>query len=138
MPNILGISAHFHDAACCLLQDGCLVAAAQEEAFSRRKHDPAFPKNAAGYCLEQGNITIMDVDLVAYYENPVKRVARQLSALGPRLLEDRVMLRRLDSRRPENEIRMVLGYEKEIYYTDHHLAHAASAFYLSGFSKAAV
>jgi carbamoyltransferase len=76
--NVIGISAHFHDSACCLLQDGRLVAAAQEERFSRRKNDPRLPAAAFRYCLEAAGLTIADVDCVAYYENPAKKLDRQL------------------------------------------------------------
>ncbi len=76
--DIVGISAHFHDSACCLLRDGKLVAAAQEERFSRAKHDPSIPSAAFRFCLAAGGITIADVDCVAYYEDPVKKLDRQL------------------------------------------------------------
>jgi predicted NodU family carbamoyl transferase len=79
--NIIGISAPFHDSACCLLRDGVLVAAAQEERFSRVKNDPRFPVRAFRYCLEAGGVDIVDIDCVAYCEYPVRRVASIIS--GP-------------------------------------------------------
>ena len=136
---VVGISAHFHDSACCLLRDGALVAAAQEERFSRIKHDPSIPKAAFRYCLAEAGLTIADVDLVAYYEDPVKKLDRQLWAglpavppSGPRALF------RLDAMRPEREIREILGFEGEILFANHHEAHAASAYYFSGFPEAAI
>src|SRR5215207_4630172 len=82
--NILGISAHYHDAACCLLRDGELIAAAEEERFSRIKHDPRLPWQAFRFCREQGCITLSDIDCVAYYENPEKKLSRQIwMALRP-------------------------------------------------------
>jgi carbamoyltransferase len=70
--NIVGISSHYHDSAACLLRDGVLVAAAQEERFSRRKHDPRVPLNALQYCIDEAGLSIADVDCVAFYENPFK------------------------------------------------------------------
>lgn len=68
--NILGISAFYHDSAACLVRDGRIIAAAQEERFTRKKHDAAFPKNAVEYCLHEGGITLAQVDCVAFYEKP--------------------------------------------------------------------
>ncbi|HEX8528856.1 MAG TPA: carbamoyltransferase N-terminal domain-containing protein, partial [Cytophagales bacterium] len=134
--NIIGISAFFHDSACCLIRNGVLVAAAEEERFSRIKADPSIPKLALRYCLEQGGITMADVDCIAYYENPEKKLARQLwsGVLGnsPELLHS------VNPRMVEDQIREILGYEGVIKYYDHHLSHAASSFYFSGFEKAAV
>src|SRR5688500_19765605 len=83
--NIIGISCFFHDAACCLLKDGVLVAAVEEERFSRRKHDAGIPKRAFNYCLEEGGLTIDQVDCVAYYEEPAKKLARQIWMMLPGL-----------------------------------------------------
>lgn len=141
--NILGISAHYHDAACCLLRDGELIAAAEEERFSRVKHDPALPWRAFRFCLEQGGITLADVDCVAYYENPEKKLSRQiwmaLHPESPPLLRQRVLSRlpdRVD--RIERQIRQVLGYTGRLETFDHHHSHAASSFFFSGFEEAAV
>src|SRR5436190_1680246 len=76
--NIIGISAYYHDSACCILQDGILKAAAQEERFSRKKNDPALPKQAFMYCLKAASLSITDIHCIAYYEDPVKKFARQL------------------------------------------------------------
>ena len=136
--NIIGISCFFHDAACCLLQDGVLVAAAEEERFSRNKHDAGIPKGAFNYCLEEGGLTIDEIDCVAYYEEPEKKLARQIWMMLPGLPSDKKILQRLEPRRPEREIRDVLGYEGPIDYVGHHRAHAASSFYYSGFDEAAI
>jgi carbamoyltransferase len=134
--NIVGISAYFHESACCLLQDGALVAAAAEERFSRVKHDARLPVAAFRYCLEAGHLDIGDVDCVAYYELPARKLARQLWAGDP--LEGPPGLPWLDALRPQREIREVLGYEGPITTFEHHLAHAASAYFYSGFPDAAI
>jgi carbamoyltransferase len=137
--NVIGISAHFHDSACCLLQDGRLVAAAQEERFSRAKHDARLPRAAFRYCLEAGGLTIADVDCLAYYENPVKKLDRQLWMGLPHVppAAPRALFR-LDALRPEREIRELLGFDGPIEYFDHHQSHAASSYYYSGFAQAAL
>ncbi|MFP5265685.1 MAG: carbamoyltransferase [Blastocatellia bacterium] len=136
--NVIGISAYFHDSACCLLQDGKVVAAAEEERFSRKKHDSSLPRLAFRYCLEAGGITIADVDRVGYYENPYKKLGRQIwMGLGGAPNGGEI-LSRLDARKPEREIREILGYEGAVEIVDHHHAHAASSFYFSGFPEAAI
>ncbi len=141
--NILGISAHYHDAACCLLRDGELIAAAEEERFSRVKHDPRLPCRAFRFCLEQGGITLSDIDCVAYYENPVKKLSRQIwMALNPKASDSirRKVLNRLPNHigRVEREIRRMLGYTGRVEIFDHHESHAASSFFYSGLEEAAV
>src|SRR6185369_16300497 len=76
--NIVGISAGYHDSACCLLQSGILTAAVQEERFSRVKNDKAFPRRALRYCLQQAGLTISDIDCIAYYEDPCRKLSRQI------------------------------------------------------------
>lgn len=126
--NVIGISAFYHDAACCLLQDGILTAAAEEERFTRIKADPSLPANAFHYCLNAGGITLPEIDCIAYYEDPVKKLARQLwSGVG-----------NYSPHRVENKIRHILGYEGEIRFIDHHFSHAASCFYYSGFPESAI
>jgi carbamoyltransferase len=141
--NILGISAHYHDAACCLLRDGELISAAEEERFSRVKHDSRLPWQAFRFCLEAGGITLADVDCVAYYENPTKKLSRQIwMALYPETSESirRKVLNRLTTRidRAERQIRRMLGYTGRLEVFDHHQSHAASSFFYSGFEEAAV
>lgn len=141
--NIVGISAHYHDAACCLLRDGELICAAEEERFSRVKHDPGIPWRAFRFCLEQGGVNLSDVDCVAYYEDPRKKLSRQIwMALHPDTSEAirRKILQRLPSHvnRAEREIRNALGYSGRLEVFDHHHSHAASSFFYSGFDEAAV
>lgn len=137
MVNILGISAFFHDAACCTLQNGELTAAAEEERFSRMKFDPAFPVRAIKFCLQRSGIDLGAVDCVAFYEKPFEKFSRQLWMLGPNRPFGEE-LKRLDPCRPETAIREELGFDGHIEYVDHHLSHAASSFYFSGFPEAAV
>jgi carbamoyltransferase len=141
--NILGISAHYHDAACCLLRDGELVAAAEEERFSRVKHDPRLPSRAFRFCLDQGGITLSDVDCIAYYEDPVKKLSRQIwMGLHPGASDAirGAALGSLPNRigQVEREIRRKLGYDGRLEFFDHHQSHAASSFFYSGFEEAAV
>jgi carbamoyltransferase len=135
---VMGVSGLSHDAAACLLRDGVLVAAAEEERFSRKKHDPSMPKRAVQYCLRHAGVTIKDLDRIAYSEVPEKKMARRLWTLLPNLNEEACVRACSKARRVSEEIRTVLGYEGEIEFVDHHLAHAASAFCYSGFDEAAI
>jgi carbamoyltransferase len=131
--NIIGISALYHDSACCLIQDGKVIVAVQEERFTRVKQDPEMPYNAFKYCLESAGLSITDIDCVAYYEIPEDKLARQLwSGYDIELID------KLDPKRPVREIREILGYTGPIEFVDHHLSHAASSFYYSGFDEAAI
>jgi carbamoyltransferase len=139
--NIIGISAGYHDSACCLLQDGVLTAAAQEERFSRVKHDKALPRRAFRFCLQQAGLTISDIDCVAYYEDPCRKLSRQIwMGLVPDLSAERrdALVTRLSASLPQHAIRQLLGYEGPIEIADHHLSHAASSYYFSGFEEAAI
>ncbi len=128
--NIVGISAFYHESAACLLREGTLTAAAAEERFTRVKHDARLPVRAYRYCLDAGGLGPGDVDAVAFYESPEKKLDRQRwSGLTPRAD---------DAARPERMIREYLGFEGPVLYFDHHLSHAASAFLFSGFNDAAV
>jgi len=136
---IVGISALFHDAACAVLVDGRLAAAAQEERFTRRRYDPRMPAAAFRACLQTAGVSIRDIDYVAYYEDPVLRLGRQLWTGLPELPEVRPgTLFRLDADRPYREIRDRLGYPGPVLSVTHHEAHAASAFYFSGFAESAI
>jgi len=135
--NILGISAYYHDSACCILKNGKLVAAAQEERFSRIKNDPSLPVKAFFYCLERADLSVTEIDCVAYYENPTKKLSRQLWSLGSKELQENIW-NKLDPRRPEREIREVLGYDGEIIICGHHMSHAASSYLFSGFRDSAI
>ena len=115
--------------------------AAQEERFSRVKHDRSFPRRAFRFCLEQAGITISDVARVGYYEDPEWKLSRQIwMSLTPGLSDSRreALLNRMRRRRPEESIRRTLGYSGPIETFDHHLSHAASSYYFSGFDEAAV
>lgn len=134
--NLVGISAFYHQSACCLLQDGRLVAAVEEERFSRVKHDRRLPVHAFRYCLEAGGLDITDVDAVAYYEQPVAKLGRQLWSGTP--LEAAGQGAWLDPHGPERAIRRRLGVEGPLLTFPHHACHAASAYYFSGFEEAAI
>jgi carbamoyltransferase len=134
--TVLGISAYYHDAACCVLRDGRLLAAAQEERFTRRKHDPRLPVAAVRRCLEQARLSLTDIDAVAYYEDPFLKADRQRwmraqAGAGPGYGRQR-------PGRLFREARDLLGFEGEVEWVSHHEAHAASAFYFSPFDEAAV
>ncbi|MBI2587715.1 carbamoyltransferase [Candidatus Azambacteria bacterium] len=142
---ILGISCYYHDSAACLLGDGEVIAAAEEERFSRKKHDADFPTRAIAYCLREAGLEPKDLAAVAFYDKPLLKFERiLLSYLGefPRSyfaffhalstwLSKKLWVRA--------HIRRALrGFTGPIYFSEHHMAHAASAFYPSGFEKAAI
>ena len=146
MTTILGISAFYHDSAACLVVDGAIVAAAQEERFTRKKHDPGFPSHAIEYCLRQAGKTAADIDYVVFYEKPMRKFERLmetylafapsgLKSFGmaiPVWLKEKVRLPKV--------IRGSLGpnVKAPIVFTDHHESHAASAFFPSPFDEAAI
>lgn len=136
MENIIGISALFHDSACTLLQDGKIVAAIQEERYTRIKNDPSLPINSFRKCMELGNINISDIDVVSYYEDPNLKLERQLK-YGTDLSEARKK-GKLDPNRITKQIRELLGYEGKIEFHTHHMSHAASSFFTSGLNEAAI
>lgn len=142
--NILGISAFYHDSAAALLRNGEIVAAAQEERFSRKKHDPRFPKHAVEYCLQAGGISIDQVDCLAFYDKPLVKFERlletymassphgYLSFLSqmPSWLKEKLFIK--------NTLKQQLQYEGEVLFSTHHLSHAAAAFFPSPFEEAAI
>lgn len=145
--NILGVSFDYHDAAAALVVDGTVCAAAQEERFSRRKHDAALPKHAIAYCLAEARITAAELDAVAYYEQPlvkfdriVKASLRQLPSGGWRYFTDSLASWIAEDRfAPRRRLAEHLALpEARIIMKRHHAAHAASAFYCSPFNEAAV
>ena len=145
MTRILGLSAYYHDSAACLVEDGAIVAAAQEERFTRRKHDAGFPARAVEYCLREAGITARELDLVGFYEKPLVKFDRLLetyTAYAPRGLRSYLMALPLwlsDKLWMADDIRARLeGYEGEILFGEHHESHAASAFYPSPFEEAAI
>jgi len=142
--NILGISAFYHDSAACLVRDGKIVAAAQEERFTRKKHDPEFPKNAAQFCLKSQGLTIDDIDYVAFYDKPILKFERLLETYLttapsgftsyakslPLWLKHKLWI--------PDTIKNELNFKGEILFTEHHQSHAGSAFYPSPFQDAAI
>jgi len=142
--NILGISCFYHDSAACLVRDGEIVAAAQEERFTRKKHDPRFPENAIRYCLEEGGIITKDLAYVVFYDKPFLTFERLLLSyltIAPRGL--RSWLEALpvwlgQKLHVPKVVQQRIGYEGDVLFTEHHEAHAASAFYPSPFDEAAI
>ena len=141
---ILGLSAYYHDAAACLLRDGRIVAAAQEERFTRIKHDASFPARAVEYCLREAGITIDGVAEVAFYEKPLVKFERLLEtavAYAPRGFQPFLMSMPLwlgEKLWQADAIQKELGFGKPVLFGNHHESHAASAFYPSPFEEAAV
>ncbi|MBO9637942.1 MAG: carbamoyltransferase [Siphonobacter aquaeclarae] len=149
--KILGISAFYHDSAAALIDSGEIIAAAQEERFTRKKHDPGFPANAVKFCLEYGGIGINDLDAIVFYDKPLLKFERLLDtyyAFAPKgirsfitampvWIKEKMFLKRLI-----NEELVKLGYDKKkavkMLFPEHHLSHAASAYYPSRFDKAAI
>lgn len=141
--NILGISCFYHDSAACLVRDGDIVAAAQEERFSRKKHDHGFPAGAISYCLREGGIRPEDLGLVVFYEKPLVKFERILEthlARAPRGLKSfltAVPLWITQKLWIPDLIRKELPYDGKILYPEHHESHAASAFFPSPYLEAA-
>jgi len=148
---ILGISAFYHDAASALIKDGEVIAAAQEERFTRKKHDPSFPGHAAAFCLSYAGISVSDLEAVVFYDKPLLKFERLLetyyafapaglrsflSAI-PVWIKEKVFLKRLIRQELLRLDGNAAGKVK-LLFTDHHLAHAASAFYPSPFADAAI
>jgi carbamoyltransferase len=146
MTAILGISAFYHDSAAALVRDGEIVAAAQEERFTRKKHDFGFPRSAVGYCLEQAGLEAEDLDYVAFYDKPLLKFERLLEtylAFAPRGFRSFLQAMPLwlhQKLHLPREIRQGLGggYRRRCVFTEHHESHAASAFFPSPFEEAAI
>lgn len=144
--TILGISAFYHDSAAALVVDGETIAAAQEERFTRRKHDPRFPVNAVEYCLREGGVDASAIDYIVFYERPLVKFQRLLEtyrAFAPEGLESFARAMPLWASRKLNvpgEMRWAIGprFSGELLFFDHHESHAASAFYPSPFEEAAI
>jgi len=149
---ILGISAFYHDSAACLLKDGEIVAAAQEERFTRKKHDAGFPNHAIQYCLKEAGIAAKDIDNVVFYEKPFVKFERLLEtylAFAPKgftsfakampvwikdkLFQKSALIKELKSTLDES-----VDWRERLLFSEHHLSHAASAYYPSPFDSAAV
>jgi carbamoyltransferase len=142
--NILGISSFYHDAAAALLCDGQLVAAAHEERFTRKRHDPDLPAQATRYCLETAGLGVDDLDYVVFYDKPMIKLERILMtylATFPRSLPSftkSIPIWMKEKLWVPREIRTKLGYEGEVLFAEHHQSHAASAFLPSPFEEAAI
>jgi carbamoyltransferase len=151
LTSILGISAFYHDSAACILKDGKIIAAAQEERFTRKKHDPSYPYNAIEFVLNYANLDLSEVDQIVFFEKPFLKFERLLEtyvAFAPKgfvsfskamplwikekLFQKNLLFNKLKSH-DEN-----YKSDKNIFFSDHHLSHAASAFYPSPFEEAVV
>ena len=142
--TILGVSAFYHDSAACLVQDGKIIAAAQEERFTRKKHDFSFPQNAVRFCLEFGRVTVDELDYVVFYDKPFLKFERilftylQYAPWGlrsflkamPLWLKEKIFMKEL--------VREKLAYPGNILFCEHHESHAASAFFASPYEEAAI
>jgi carbamoyltransferase len=141
---ILGISAFYHDSAACVLRDGEIVAAAQEERFTRKKGDASFPVNAVDFCLARAGVTPPDLAYVAFYDKPLLKFERILETylgVAPRGLRQFLMAGPLWIKEKlfmDRSLREELGYDGDILYAEHHESHAASAFFPSPFEEAAI
>jgi len=149
---ILGISAFYHDSAACLLKDGEIIAAAQEERFTRKKHDAGFPHHAILYCLKEAGIAAKEIDNVVFYEKPFVKFERLLEtylAFAPKgftsfakampvwikdkLFQKSALIKEIKSTLDED-----VNWSERLLFSEHHLSHAASAYYPSPFDSAAV
>ena len=141
--NILGISAFYHDSAACLVQDGKIISAAQEERFTRKKHDSAFPENAINFCMKDNGLTIEDIDIVAYYDKPFltfERILETYLSYAPVGIRSFIKALPLWIKKKlwmKEVIRKELNYNGKIVFPEHHESHAASAFFPSPFQEAA-
>ena len=150
--NILGISAYYHDAAACLVTDGVIIAAAQEERFTRIKHDADFPAHAIRYCLQEAGICAAELDFVVFYDKPFpkfERIFETYLAFAPRgfssfakslpvWLKDKLFQKTLIIEALETELGKEIDWSTRLRFSEHHLSHAASAFFPSPFQDAAV
>ena len=151
MNSILGISAFYHDSAACILVDGKIIAAAQEERFTRKKHDPSYPKNAIEFVLNYANLKLSEVSQIVFFEKPFLKFERLLEtyvAFAPKgfisfskamplwikekLFQKNLLFNKLKTH--DNKYKS----DKNIFFSDHHLSHAASAFFPSPFDEAVV
>ena len=141
---ILGISAFYHDSAACIVKNGEIIAAAQEERFTRKKHDHNFPQKAIEYCLKEAGITAKQLDLVAFYDKPFLKFERLLETyltyapIGFQSFIKAIPLWIKEKLWMKEMIKDKLGYEGKVIFPEHHESHAASAFYPSPFQKAAI
>ena len=151
MTSILGISAFYHDSAACLLKDGKIIAAAQEERFTRKKHDPSYPHNAIEFVLKYANLKLSEVDQIVFFEKPFLKFERLLEtyvAFAPRgfisfakamplWIKEKLFQKNLLFNKLKNHDKNYKS-DENIFFSDHHLSHAASAFFPSPFDEAVV
>jgi carbamoyltransferase len=141
--NILGISAFYHDSAACLIQDGKVISAAQEERYTRKKHDSAFPVHAINFCLSNSKLAVSDLDYVAYYDKPFltfERILETYLAFAPLGIRSFIKALPLWIKKKlwmKEVIRRELGYNGMILFPEHHESHAGSAFFPSPYQEAA-
>jgi len=152
MIKILGISAYYHDAAACIVIDGDIVAATQEERFTRKKHDSNFPVNAINYCLNNAKIKLQDIDYVVFYDKPFLKFERlfetylafapkgfkSFAASMPTWLKDKLFSKSVILSKLREMSGKYSGWEEKLLFSEHHLSHAASAFFPSPFDSAAI
>ncbi|EAW39089.1 carbamoyltransferase [Lyngbya sp. PCC 8106] len=150
--HILGISAYYHDSAAALVRDGEIIAAAQEERFSRKKHDSRFPEHAIRYCLQQANITLFDIDHIVFYDKPLVKFERLLETYlsyapngfrsfimaMPVWLKEKLYLKTVLKKEFSNLLGVKRAKLPKLMFSEHHQSHAASAYFPSPFEKAAV
>ena len=150
--NILGISAFYHDSAACLISEGKIIAAAQEERFTRKKHESGFPHHAIRYCLEQAKIDVKKIDNVVFYEKPFMKFERLLEtylAFAPKgftsflkampvWIKDKLFQKSALVKELKKTLGQEVNWHQKLLFSEHHLSHAASAFYPSPFKSAAV
>lgn len=141
---ILGISCFYHDSAAALIKNGDVIAAAQEERFTRKKHDPGFPNNAIAYCLKEANIGPNRLDFVVYYDKPIMTFERLLLSyltVAPKGLRSWLQSMPLwlgKKLHVQKILKQEIAFAGKVLFTEHHESHAASAFYMSPFKKAAI
>src|SRR5262245_10412757 len=150
--DILGISAFYHDSAACLVRDGRVLAAAQEERFTRKKHDASFPHQALKFCLSEAKLVLDDIDAVVFYDKPVAKFDRLIETYltfapkglqsflkaMPVWLREKLMLKNLIQQELQAHTSYGVKLRCDLFFTEHHESHAASAFFPSPFQKAAV
>ena len=149
---ILGISAFYHDSAACMIKNGEIIAAAQEERFTRKKHDASFPHHAILYCLKEAQINIEQIDSVVFYEKPFSKFERLLEtylAFAPKgftsfaksipvWIKDKLFQKSAIIKELKSELGKDINWHERLLFSEHHLSHAASAFYPSPFESAAI
>ena len=150
--NILGISAYYHDSAACLIRDGEIVAASQEERFTRVKHDSGFPSHAIKYCIAEVGISASQIDYVAFYDKPFLKFERLLEtylAFAPKgfksfatsmpiWVKDKLFQKSIITKELSDLLTKDVKWDERLLFSEHHLSHASSAFFPSPFKEAAV